>query len=107
MVVLFRRAFGFAGMRAVDGCFVYEEMRYLYRIPSLLARLREPGIRQQVYDQWNSVRPEEHHRVAQMWLIDGMNNYLAIAVTMVISCGSLGLAMLAFPQIRPSRIKGK
>ena len=43
----------------------------------------------------------------QMWLIDGMNNYLAIAVTMVISCGSLGLAMLAFPQIRPSRVRGK
>ena len=43
----------------------------------------------------------------EMWLIDGMNNYLAIVVTIAITGASLGGAMLAFPQIRPSRVKGR
>jgi len=68
----------FAELSDLQGCvrlmvaLFTKKMRYLYRLPYLLARLREPGIRQQVYDQWNSVRPEEHHRVTQKWLIDGM-----------------------------------
>ena len=43
----------------------------------------------------------------EMWLIEGMNDYLAILITCVISCGSLGVAMIAFPQIRPSSFKRK
>ena len=38
-----------------------------------------------------------------MWIIEGLNNYLGILITTMFSIGVLGLGLVVFPQIRPSR----
>ena len=44
------------------------KIAYLDRIPYLLARLCEPGIRQRCEAQWAAVPPEGHHRVSHEFL---------------------------------------
>ena len=42
-----------------------------------------------------------------LWVIEGLNNYLAIMITAMFSLGVLAAGLLVFPQIRPSRRKDR
>ena len=44
---------------------------YLQKIPWLLSRILEPGIREQCLDQWDSCSPDGHHRTSVRFLSPG------------------------------------
>lgn len=59
------------------------KIKFLDKVPYLLARLAEPGVRQRCLDQWESCDPAGHHRVTVEFLspagalrrhIDAMND---------------------------------
>lgn len=46
----------------------HRKIAHLDRIPYLLARLSEPGVRSRCIEQWNSCDPSQHHRVSHEFL---------------------------------------
>lgn len=57
-------------VRAVCGL-AREKLRYLTKIPWLLARLDEPDVRDECVSQWDSAPPSAHHRVSAEFLAPG------------------------------------
>lgn len=45
-----------------------QKILFLDRVPYLLARLREPGIKRRCLEQWGATAPENHHRVTREFL---------------------------------------
>lgn len=58
-----------------------QKLAFLDKLPYVLARLEEPGVRRRCMDQWDSCPPEGHHRVTREFFegplrqdIEAMNN---------------------------------